>query len=203
MRSLSRPQRDLRLFHLGTQSLWYDEGYSVNLAGKGLAQITLETANDIQPPLYYYLLHLWMGLFGQGEIAVRGLSLLLGMLSVPLFYILGRRLFSREVGLIAAGLAALSPLYVWYSQEVRMYTLLVALTLGSCYFLWSALENRDDTSTPVVLGWRCSDDDPRSLRHITSLPSFWRFRLHTLFIAWLWRWHRPRPRQGLLALRRG
>lgn len=140
----------VRLFHLGAQSLWYDEGYSVYLASKGLAQLTFETAQDIQPPLYYYLLHFWLALFGQSEQAVRGLSVLFGWLSVPLFYLLARQMFSLTAGLLAAWFAALSPLYLWYSQEARMYTLLVMLTLCSSYFLWLALED----SNPATRRWK-------------------------------------------------
>jgi predicted membrane-bound mannosyltransferase len=47
----------LRLYRLEAQSLWYDEGVSVYLARMSLPQLTAWTADDIQPPLYYYLLH--------------------------------------------------------------------------------------------------------------------------------------------------
>ncbi len=144
----------LRLFHLGVQSLWYDEGYSVYLAGKSLAQLTWETANDIQPPLYYYLLHFWLRAFGTSEAAVRSLSLLFGVISLPLFYLLARRLFDERTGWLAAGLAALSPLYLWYAQETRMYTLLVALTLASSYLLWLALaETETAARRRLWAGW--------------------------------------------------
>jgi mannosyltransferase len=144
----------LRLFHLGTQSLWYDEGYSVYLAGKSLGQLTWETANDIQPPLYYYLLHFWLRAFGTSEAGVRSLSLLFGVLSLPLFYLLARRLFDERTGWVAAGLAALSPLHLWYAQETRMYTLLVALTLASSYLLWLALtEARPAARRWLWAGW--------------------------------------------------
>lgn len=189
----------LRLFHLGVQSLWYDEGYSVYLAGKSLAELTIETASDIQPPLYYYLLHFWMLIFGRSEVAVRSLSLLLGVLSIPLFYWLGRRVFSREVGLLAAGLATLSPLYVWYAQEARMYTLLVALTLSSCYLLWSALENA--SAVPRRWAWAGV-----ALSAILALYTHYfavfilAFQAAYVISAWLLRWHPPRVREGLLAL---
>ena len=74
----------LRLYRLDAQSLWYDEGFSVYLGRMDLAQITERTAADIQPPLYYYLLHGWIGFLGDGEMALRGLSLLFGVLTVPL-----------------------------------------------------------------------------------------------------------------------
>lgn len=126
----------LRIYGLDAQSLWYDEGFSVHLASMDLVAITELTAADIQPPLYYYLLHGWMELFGAGEAALRGLSVLWGVFMVPLIYAVAWRLFrSRLAGILAALLVAVSPLHVWYAQEVRMYTLLTFLCLLSSYFL--------------------------------------------------------------------
>ncbi len=126
----------LRLFRLDAQSLWYDEGFSVYLARMGLAEITARTAVDIQPPLYYYLLHGWMQLFGDSSGTLRGFSLLFGVLSVPLSFAVARRLFGGHLaGLLAALLMAVSPLHIWYSQELRMYTLLTFLALLSSYLL--------------------------------------------------------------------
>ena len=130
----------LRVFRLDFQSLWYDEAFSAYLAHFDLAEITARTAADIQPPLYYYLLHFWIVLTGEREFAMRFLSLFFGVLTVPLMYVTARRLFaSRAVAFIAALLAVLSPLYIWYSQEARMYTLITFLLLLSSYALLRAL----------------------------------------------------------------
>ncbi len=125
----------LRLFRLESQSLWYDEAFSVYLAHKSLVDITAQTAADIQPPLYYYLLHLWMVIAGEGEFALRFLSLFFGVLTIPLVAVTARHLTNRVAAFIATLLAALSPLYVWYSQEARMYTLITFLLLLSSYIL--------------------------------------------------------------------
>ncbi len=130
----------LRVFRLDVQSLWYDEAFSVYLAHFDLATITARTAADIQPPLYYILLHFWIALAGDGEFALRFLSLGFGVLTVPLIWVAMRRLFNRDAALIAAILATLSPLYVWYAQEARMYTLITCLLLLSSYALWRALD---------------------------------------------------------------
>ncbi len=129
----------LRIFQLGKQSLWYDEAFSVYLARFDLATITARTAADIQPPLYYYVLNLWLTLVGDSEFAVRFLSLFFGVLTIPLMYSAARRLFNATTGLFAALLATLSALYVWYSQEARMYTLITFLGLLSSYALLRAL----------------------------------------------------------------
>jgi mannosyltransferase len=147
----------LRLYRLGAQSLWYDEGVSVYLARMSLPQLTAWTADDIQPPLYYYLLHFWLPLFGQSssEFVVRFPSLFFGVLTVPLMYRMGRHLFGAMAGLLAAFLAAISPLYLWYSQETRMYTMLTFLCLLSSYLLLNALERRASPSLKGSL-WKGS-----------------------------------------------
>ncbi len=114
----------LRVNDLARQSLWADEGNSVVLAGRSFGEIAQAAALDIHPPLYYWLLSLWTRLFGTSEVAVRSLSVVLGVATVWLVYLLGRRLFGQVAGLVAAFLLAISPLHVFYSQEARMYALL-------------------------------------------------------------------------------
>ena len=133
----------LRLYRLDNQSLWYDEGFSVYLARMDLDEITSRTAADIQPPLYYYLLHGWILLFGDSEWALRALSVLFGVLTVPVIYGVARLLFrSRAAGLLAALLVAVSPLHLWYGQEARMYTLLTWLCLLASLLLLLAMTTR-------------------------------------------------------------
>jgi mannosyltransferase len=117
----------LRLFRLDGQSLWYDEGTSVALAGRDLATITRSAAADIHPPFYYYLLHSWTALAGFSPSGVRALSALLGTALVGVTWALGRQLYGAGVGLVAALFAAVSPFAVYYSQETRMYILVAAL----------------------------------------------------------------------------
>ncbi len=126
----------LRLFHLDYQSLWYDEGFSWWLSSHPLDQIIARTAADIHPPLYYLVLHFWMSAAGASEFALRYLSLMAGVLLVPAFFILARRLLNEPVAWVAALMAALSPLYIWYAQEARMYEWLVLLTVLSSYAFW-------------------------------------------------------------------
>jgi len=135
----------LRLFHLGAESLWYDETVSVYLARLPLANMLAHTAGDIHPPGYYALLHFWQQLTTPS--LVHGLEFLYawpslagGMIILVLTYALGRRLFDARTGLVALWLAAFSPFQLWYSQEVRMYTVGAALALLT---LWAALRVLD------------------------------------------------------------
>ncbi len=140
----------LRVFQLEHQSLWYDEAFSAYLAHFDLAHITARTAADIQPPLYYYLLHFWIALAGDSEFALRFLSLVFGVLTIPLMFVIARRLFNRTPAIIASILATLAPLYIWYSQEARMYTLITLLLLLSSYALLKAIEGNGGNRWQVV-----------------------------------------------------
>ncbi len=131
----------LRLYRIEAQSLWNDEGTAVALARRDLAAITRAAANDIHPPLYYYLLHYWMAVFGNSELAVRALSAWLGTLVVLLTFLWARTVSGssaspdagNSVGLAAAFFAALSPFQIYYSQETRMYILTTLLGALSMY----------------------------------------------------------------------
>ena len=116
-----------RFYHLPGQSLWSDEGNSVALARRSLAEIARRTAFDIHPPFYYWLLKIWTGLFGDSEAGLRSLSAVLGVACVYLTWHIAVRLLGRRVALIATLIAALSPFQIYYAQEARMYMLLALL----------------------------------------------------------------------------
>ncbi|MEO6061672.1 MAG: glycosyltransferase family 39 protein, partial [Thermoflexales bacterium] len=122
----------LRFYRIDAQSLWYDEGNSARIAERSIQLILEGAAGDIHPPLYYLALSLWRGLFGASETALRSLSAACGIGIVGLAWLLGRRLFSRRIGLAAAALVAISPFAIYYSQEARMYAMLA---------LWAALSS--------------------------------------------------------------
>lgn len=111
----------LRAWNLTAQSIWFDEGVAIYAAAHPLAEIA--AADPTNPPLYYYLLHLWMALVGRSDFAVRALPVLLGMLLVAGAWALARRWFSPAAGAVAGLLAGASPFLWWYAQEARMYNL--------------------------------------------------------------------------------
>jgi 4-amino-4-deoxy-L-arabinose transferase-like glycosyltransferase len=129
----------LRLSNLGRQSLWYDETVSAFLAKQPPAELIAHTARDIHPPGYYLLLHYWALVAGASEFALAYFSLGCGLLLIPLIVLFTRQLINRHVALWAAALVALSPLNLWYSQEVRMYTLGAVLGVISAFSLYHAL----------------------------------------------------------------
>lgn len=131
----------LRLYRLDAQSLWYDEGVTANLAQRTLSDLTQWTANDIQPPLYYYLIAGWGRLAGWSEWSLRFPSAAFGLLLLPLMAGLVRLCtIYGTPRLLVVLLTALHPLLVYYSQEARMYTLLTLLGGLAAYCLLRSME---------------------------------------------------------------
>lgn len=123
---------------LTTQSLWRDEVDAIRFAGQPLPELLRMFLTPGQNgPLYFVLLRPWLAAAGDGEFALRFFSLFFGVLAVALTYRLARRLLpgGRWTARAAALLAATSPYWMWYSQEGKMYTLVVALALAAmtCY----------------------------------------------------------------------
>ncbi len=125
----------VRLPNLAERELWVDEANGVLIALKGFSGIIGALKQDGNPPGYYFLLSMWSGLFGISEVAVRSLSILIGVSLIPLVYLLGRSWFSRQAGLFAAFFVAISPFHVYYSREARMYSLMTLL--AACALLAS------------------------------------------------------------------
>ncbi len=131
----------VRLYSITYQSIWLDEAYSVFVVKFDLAFIWNFTVHfDQHPPLYYLLLHQWVGIFGDSLFSVRLLSVAFAVPSVWLIYLLAGRLFNRTTGQVAAFILAVSPFHIWYSQETRMYSMVVFFVLLSAYFLVRGLE---------------------------------------------------------------
>ncbi|MBV9310527.1 MAG: glycosyltransferase family 39 protein [Solirubrobacterales bacterium] len=113
-----------------TRGVWLDEAISIHQAHLSLHGMFRNLYyGDRVPPLYDLVLWVTVRIFGNSEFAVRLPSLIAGTLVIPVLYELGRELYDRRTGLIAAGFAALSPLLVWYAQEVRMYSFVVLFGL--------------------------------------------------------------------------
>ena len=139
----------IRLYQLGPLNVWFDEGIAINAASQPNLWAVM-TADPTNPPLYYLLLHLGVRLFGDGEFALRWCSVMIGLLTIPLMYLLGRSLFGGRAGLWAALLAALSPPLWWASREVRMYGLMAVL-MCLLALAWWRLIKRPSPGTWILL----------------------------------------------------
>src|SRR5215211_3381885 len=106
---------------------WIDEGLSVGIGSHPLFDIPRLLIRDGSPPLYYMLLHVWMGWFGTSEFATQSLSAVFGLLCIPAAFWAGHVMMGRRVAWAAAALAAVNPFLTIHSYEARMYALMILL----------------------------------------------------------------------------
>lgn len=131
----------LRFSTLGRQSLWYDEAFTpVHTLHPGLtATLNAVAHTENSPPLWYLLEWAVSRVFGTGAIALRSLSALAGVASVVVGWGIGRELAGRRAAFATAALIAVNPLFVWYSQEARVYALFVLTAEMAILFFLRAL----------------------------------------------------------------
>ena len=172
--------------------LWLDEALTVSIARKPLHALPAYLKRDGAPPLFYALLHGWTGIFGTSNLAVRALPGAIGVATLPLAWLAGKRLAGEWAAWAAMLLVATSPFAIRYATEARMYSLVALLT---------------------ALGYLALD---RALRHprlgnlaavaaVTALllyTHYWAFYLLGVTMIWLayqaWR-GRPQWRRGASA----
>jgi mannosyltransferase len=143
----------LRLHQLAAKSFWIDEGASVGFATMPWRPF-LHTLWNYQGnmTLYYFLLRAWIHL-GDSEFVVRSLSVLFAVLTIPVIYLLGERLFDRATGLTAAALLSVHSFHIQWSQEARAYSLLTLLLVVAAYFLICAMESTMESTKEVSTGF--------------------------------------------------
>ncbi len=167
--------------------LWLDEALSVNIARLPVSQIPRALAHDGAPPLYYVMLHVWMLVFGRGDVAVRALSGIISVLSLPLFWFAGRRLGGRTVAWITFFLALGSPFAINYATTARMYSLMILWSVLGFLALTRALEE-PRPGRLVALG---------AVTAATLYTHYWGLYLVLVTCAWLawqvWRTGRGGP----------
>jgi uncharacterized membrane protein len=126
----------LRILLIGTKGMWLDETFSVWMANQSIPDMLQWMVKlDQHPPLYYLLLHAWLARYGDTPYHARLLSALFGTVTIPIIFLIGKRLSGALVGLAAALFLALSPFHIYYSQETRMYSLLTLNTAVAIYAL--------------------------------------------------------------------
>ena len=121
--------------------MWLDEALTVNIAGQPLHEIPSYLKRDGAPPLYYVLLHFWMGWFGHSDVGIRSLSGVFGVVTIPLAWVAGKRMGGKTVGWAAMLLVASSPFAIRYDTENRMYALVMLLTVLGFLALDGALRH--------------------------------------------------------------
>lgn len=152
----------LRLYHLDTMSLWWDESLSWDRAIHSIPtilantiQIQNVTTRDLHPPLYFLLLHFSVLAAGTTEFALRFLSTCANVLTVAMLYPLARVLFPKRkfAALTTVLFAALAPFYVWYAQEARPYALVLLWSVLAVYALLRWLKTDPQTWRALAARW--------------------------------------------------
>jgi uncharacterized membrane protein len=119
------------------RGIWLDEAISIHQAHLSIHDLFENLQyGDRHPPLHHLALWLTVKAIGDGELAVRIPSIIAGTLAIPALYLLGRELYDRRTGLVAAAFGAASPMLIWYSQEARMYAF---VELFGLLALWTQL----------------------------------------------------------------
>ena len=121
-------------------ALWLDEALTVSRSRLPLSDIAASVKQDGSPPLYYYMLHFWMELFGQSNLATRSLAGVIGLATLPVAWLAGNRFGGRVVAWTTLVLFASAPFAVYYATEARMYALTILLTGCGYLALHRALE---------------------------------------------------------------
>jgi mannosyltransferase len=126
----------IRFATLGLQSYHHDEVVTAArvLPGSFGHMLHEVRISESTPPLYYMLAWWWSKAFGLGQVGLRSLSALFGVMTIPIAFLVGRELAGRRAGLITAALVAFNPMLIWYSQEARAYALLILLCAASLLF---------------------------------------------------------------------
>lgn len=121
-------------------ALWLDEALTVDIARLPVKDIPTYLRRDGAPPLYYVLLHFWMGIVGHSDLAVRSLSGVVSVATLPVAWFAGRRITGRGAAWGLVAVMASAPFAVYYATEARMYALVMFLTACGLVAIGRALE---------------------------------------------------------------
>lgn len=140
----------LRIYKISERSIWLDEAITAQVSQSGIVGIILNRAQTgIHPPFYFILMYFWTKIWGDSEIALRSLSLIFGVLSIPLLYKFVNKIYDRTTAIISSLLFSLSPFLIYFSQEARMYPLFTFLALLSLNYVYN-LVNREFSRKNLV-----------------------------------------------------
>jgi uncharacterized membrane protein len=120
----------------------YSEGYSAYIAGHDPATISWYAALNSQPPLFYIVLHYWMGLFGSGVEETRLLSTVFGWITIVFAFLVVRRGFGHRASWLAATLMSLSPLLIQAGGAIQTHMIGLAISFAATYILMVALTQK-------------------------------------------------------------
>lgn len=140
----------VRFTGLVRRDFWYDEAFTGVAVKENFHNMIAMIINDVHPPLYYMALKVFASFFNYSVYGIRLFSAIFGLLSVWAIYLLAKELFNVKVARYAALVAAVSPFAIQYSQEARMYAMLVFFILIAATFFAKGLRTN---KTKYFLWW--------------------------------------------------
>lgn len=142
----------LRLYSLTHQSFWFDEVYIANNVSQDLFSNSIRLwYEENHPPFYIIVLKVWATIFGYTDWSLRSFSVFLGVLSLFYLFRLVKILANDRVAMISLALFAISPIAIYYSQEVRYYALWLPLGMASFYYFFLWFEEGENSFIPWTL----------------------------------------------------
>jgi len=134
------------------QSLWLDEAVSANVTKLPIGEIINQfSIGDFHPPLFYWFLNWWAKTFGSSVVILRLSSVLFSLITIYFVYLIGKKLKNKRIGILAALFLAINPLFVYYSQELRMYLMATMWLIIGFYFF---IKIRSTPSTSLRTSWK-------------------------------------------------
>jgi len=130
-----------RFTGLVKRDFWYDEAFTGVAVKEKFWDMIVMTINDVHPPLYYIALKGFSFFFNYSVFGIRLFSAIFGVAAIWALYLLAKELFSEKVALYAALVATISPFAIQYSQEARMYMMLVFFILIGAYYFVKGLQS--------------------------------------------------------------
>jgi uncharacterized membrane protein len=132
----------LRFYNLGFNSLWLDEATTHHFAKLSFMEIwELTAGGEYNPPLFHWVEH-FMLFFGNSEVILRFIPAFSGILTIPLFYFIGKEFLDRNTGILAAAILTFSPFHIFYSQDARAYSMMLFfISLALLFYLFATRSN--------------------------------------------------------------
>ena len=133
----------LRFYHLGYNSIWLDEATTFYQAKTSFLDIwQTSVTGEFHPPLFDWITHIMLT-FGQSEVILRLVPAVLGVLAIPVFYLIGKEYRDKNVGIISAALLTFSYFGIFYSQEARAYSMVLFFFSLAILFYLRALRTNE------------------------------------------------------------
>ncbi|MCA0430484.1 MAG: glycosyltransferase family 39 protein [Bacteroidetes bacterium] len=141
----------LKLIHIGSSSLWYDEIISCNDTQLFWGHIKHEAEWDKNPPFYHYALWIWSKFFGKTEIALRSMSAFFSALTGVVLFLFSNKFFNFYKAISISIVFISHHFLFYYAQEARCYSLLIFLVISNIFYTYYYIKNQTFLNC-IILG---------------------------------------------------